>query len=77
MDSNELSGKAARPWTQVVAAKRAIRDAHLRKHEPANRDPATSILGVGADIVNVKALTNLLRSGQVSAGELIRAYIGR
>jgi hypothetical protein len=72
---NEHVCKAENPWTEVVTAKRAIRDAQIRKHQPANRESGLDTLGT--EIVEVEVLTNLLRAGQVSAEALIRAYIGR
>ncbi|KAB8209213.1 amidase signature domain-containing protein [Aspergillus parasiticus] len=75
MGSNETGAKSNRSWTEVVTAKRAIRDAQIRKHEAANRNGSFDILG--ADIADVKTLTNLLESGQVSAENMIRTYIGR
>ncbi|KAJ1706284.1 hypothetical protein NYO67_11552 [Aspergillus flavus] len=74
MGSNETGAKSNRSWTEVVTAKRAIRDAQIRKHEAANRNGSVDILG--ADIADVKTLTNLLGSGQVSAEDMIRTYIG-
>ncbi|GAT29564.1 LOW QUALITY PROTEIN: amidase [Aspergillus luchuensis] len=70
MASNETGAKTNRSWEGVVAAKRAIRDAQIRKYEGGSDIS-------GADIADVETLTNLLSSGQVSAEELIRAYIGR
>lgn len=70
MASNETGEKTNRSWEGVVAAKRAIRDAQIRKYEGGSDIS-------GADIADVETLTNLLSSGQVSAEELIRAYIGR
>ncbi|KAK6819193.1 hypothetical protein RU639_008045 [Aspergillus parasiticus] len=75
MGSNETGAKSNRSWTEVVTAKRAIRDAQIRKHEAANRNGSFDILG--ADTADVKTLTNLLESGQVSAEDMIRTYIGR
>ncbi|KAH8651267.1 amidase signature domain-containing protein [Xylariales sp. PMI_506] len=75
MASSEHPEKENRSWTEVVTAKRAIRDAHLRKYQSSNEEPSLNILRGG--IVEVEALTNLLSSGRVSAEELIRAYIGR
>ncbi|KAB8225849.1 amidase signature domain-containing protein [Aspergillus novoparasiticus] len=75
MGSNETGAKSNRSWTEVVTAKRAIRDTQIRKHEATNRNGSFDILG--ADIAEVKTLTNLLGSGQVSAEDMIRAYIGR
>lgn len=59
MGSNETGAKSNRSCTEVVTAKRAIRDAQIRKHEAANRNGSVDILG--ADIADVKTLTNLLR----------------
>lgn len=75
MDPTNKAAIEGRPWAEVVAAKRAIRDAHVGKHELVNKGSGTDTLG--ADVVDVEALLDLLRSGKVSAQELIRAYIGR
>lgn len=64
-----------RPWTVVVAAKRAIRDAQLRKYETADESLGSELCGTG--MVDVEALTTLLRSGQLSAEDVIRAFIRR
>lgn len=55
MKSNDHAAKADRPWTEVVAVKRAIRDAQLREHESANRDSGSDT--PGTDIVDADALT--------------------
>ncbi|KAJ3527321.1 hypothetical protein NM208_g9725 [Fusarium decemcellulare] len=73
MDSNEHAAKA--DWTEVVAAKRAIQDRQLQKYYTESRHLDSHSLG--AHIVDIEALTGLLRSGQASTEELIRAYIGR
>ncbi|KAK1958764.1 amidase [Colletotrichum sublineola] len=75
MTGSEHSANKHRSWTEVAAAKRAIRDAQLRKHEPTDGDSASARLGV--DVVDIEALTDLLRLGRVSAEELIHAYIAR
>ncbi|PIG85341.1 hypothetical protein AARAC_002797 [Aspergillus arachidicola] len=73
MGSNETGPKTNRSWTEVVAAKRAIRNAQIREHEAANRNGSFDIFG--ADIADVQTLTNLLGSGQVAAEDIVRAYI--
>ena len=68
--------RPSKPWTEVVAKKRAIREAQLAKYVPAaNGDPGPA--APGADLVEIEALTSLLESGQTSAENLTRAYIAR
>lgn len=67
--------KANKPWTEIVAAKRAIRDARIQKYQPENRASDLDIL-VSEDY-NAQELTDMLENGQVTAEELIRAYIIR
>ncbi|KAL8389035.1 hypothetical protein RB595_008841 [Gaeumannomyces hyphopodioides] len=75
MAYSEQTVKAKTPWADVVAAKRVIRDEQLRKHAPTSQDPDSASLG--ADLVEIEALTDLLASGKVSAEQLTRAYIAR
>ncbi|KLU89838.1 hypothetical protein MAPG_08807 [Magnaporthiopsis poae ATCC 64411] len=71
--SDQQPAKAAtKPWADVVAAKRAIRDEHVQKHSHADSDA-----NLAADVVDIETLTGLLESGKVSAEQLIRAYIAR
>lgn len=76
MTSDAHAAKADKSWAETVQAKRAIRDAHLQKHEQSSTWGSGSKT-LGANIVDVEALTNLLKSGQVSAENMIRAYIRR
>lgn len=76
MTANDDAVKPSRPWTEVVAKKRAIREAQLTQYAPAaNGDSGSATLG--ADLVEIGALTSLLESGQASAEDLTRAYIAR
>lgn len=76
MTANNDAAKPSRPWNEVVAEKRAIREAQLARHAPAaNGDSGSATLG--ADLVEIEALTSLLESGQASAEDLTRAYIAR
>ncbi|KAH7028921.1 amidase [Microdochium trichocladiopsis] len=71
------SNKApARPWTDVVQAKRAERDALVAKHHAGNA--GTDLLSSGGDpIVNVEQVTSLLAAGDITAEQLTRVYIAR
>ncbi|EFQ25711.1 amidase [Colletotrichum graminicola M1.001] len=75
MIGSEHPADKAWSWTEVAAAKRAARDAQLGKYELT--DGVSSSATLGADEVDIETLMDLLRSGQVSAEELIRAYIER
>ncbi|GKU10381.1 amidase [Fusarium langsethiae] len=74
MPSKEDVSNTPRPWTEVVATKRAIRDAHLQKYHP---DAKLGLNALGAEIVDVQDITNLLETNQISACDLIHAYIAR
>ncbi|KXJ87175.1 amidase [Microdochium bolleyi] len=63
-DDPSATAAVDRPWSEIVASKRAIREDLLREHSSTVSDSASSD-ATGADIVDV------------SAKELIRAYIGR
>ncbi|CZS75197.1 unnamed protein product [Fusarium graminearum] len=71
--SNEAVSGPKTPWTEVVAAKRAAREALLEKHRP----DGDLKFSVGADIVDVHDIINLLQTKQVSAVDLIRGFISR
>ncbi|KAL4731013.1 hypothetical protein ACLX1H_003055 [Fusarium chlamydosporum] len=70
MPSNQDISPIPVSWERVAADKRAIRDAHIEKHQYALKldafDPET------LDIDNVIAL---LQTGQISAHDLTCAYI--
>ncbi|KAK1993219.1 amidase [Colletotrichum falcatum] len=76
MTETEKRADEQRPWTEVAAVKRAARDAQVRKHESTDVASASAAT-LGADVVDIETLTDLLRSGQVSAEGLIRAYVAR
>lgn len=61
-----------KPWAEVAAAKRAVRDEHVKKHANVYKDAS-----LAADVVDIETLTDLLGSGKASAEQLIRAYIAR
>lgn len=69
------STKDQRPWEEVAAAKRAIRDGEVAKHHVAFKNFKTSAHIM--DIGDVSSLTKLLECGSVSAEEVITAYIQR
>ncbi|KAI6762247.1 hypothetical protein HG531_002800 [Fusarium graminearum] len=61
------------PWTEVVSAKRATREALLERHRP----DGDSGLSVSTEIVDVQDIINLLETKHVSALDLIRGFIAR
>ncbi|KAJ4137149.1 Acetamidase [Fusarium equiseti] len=66
--------KPQKPWTEVVAAKRGIRDAIVQEHRP---DINSQLTPLGSNAVDIQAIINLLQAKQVSALDLIRNYIAR
>ncbi|QPC65778.1 hypothetical protein HYE67_008009 [Fusarium culmorum] len=73
MVSEEAISGSQRPWTEIVAAKRATREALLEKHRPdGDLKPSA-----GAEIVDIQDIINLLETKQVSAVDLIRGFIAR
>jgi hypothetical protein len=60
-------------WTEVVETKRAIRSQHIEKHrhDVENSENDARITGNP----DISALTQLLESKQVSAEDIITAYI--
>lgn len=72
---HEEAPHSAVAWTEVVKAKRAIRDQQTESYEDAIKcSPATNKITAIAD---VETLTQLLRSGAVSAEEVVASYIER
>jgi hypothetical protein len=79
----EPSTMAAKPelmptktaWTDVVAAKRAIRNEHIERHRStfANSPLAAKIL----DIADIDSLIQLLEGGEASAEDVVKAYIAK
>lgn len=60
-------------WTDVVAAKRATRDELVKKHlARSNVSPLAANI---AKIDNIRALTQLLEKGEVSAEDVMSVYI--
>ncbi|EXJ83636.1 hypothetical protein A1O1_07260 [Capronia coronata CBS 617.96] len=64
-----------RPWTEVAAAKRAEREAHLKNHSRCRIDPSAHAQITQID--NVAALTDLLEKGSISAEDVVVAYIDK
>ena len=64
-----------RSWSDVVAAKRAQRDALMYSHRITESGPAldTAI----TDITDVSELRHLLQTRQVSAEDVVHAYINK
>lgn len=60
-------------WTDVVAKKQAIRDEHIQKHHTDS--VGSSLIARITNIKDVDSLTNLIEKGEVSAEEIVRAYI--
>jgi hypothetical protein len=67
--------KPRRPWAEIVATKRSIREDTLHKYQPEREYSRENTLG--EKLVDINDITTLLETGQVSALELIRTYIGR
>lgn len=73
VDSEIMAPKSA--WTEVVAAKRAIRDRHIEEHRSMsmNSSPTAKITKVS----DIDSLTRLIESGDVSAEDVVKAYIAK
>lgn len=73
VNSETMAPKSA--WTEVVAAKRAIRDKHIEEHRSTsvNSSPAAKI----TKISDIDSLTRLIESGDVSAEDVVKAYIAK
>ena len=61
------------PWTEVVEAKRAIRTKHIEKHQRKIED--SEIYAKVTGIADISSLTQLLESNEVSAEDIVTAYI--
>ncbi len=83
-------GSITKPsWEEVVAAKRAIREAAIQKHLPKTSldniiSPGEAILPFSSakvknitDIKELKELQEKLATGELTAVEVISAYIER
>jgi hypothetical protein len=74
MISQDITSGPKRPWTEAVAAKRAIQDAHLEKHRPS---PTSTLSDLGTDTIDVQDIISLLETKKISALDLIRGFIAR
>lgn len=81
MDSKLSSDHTpARPWREVVQAKRAEREVHISKHEADSSSAAKAVDLLspgGTPIVSVQQVTDLLAKGDITAEDLTRAYIAK
>jgi len=64
-----------RPWTEIAEAKRAERQARIDDHAQRPVDPNAQAQITQID--SVEALTKLLESGQISAEDVVAAYIDK
>ena len=60
-----------RPWREVVATKRAIRDAQIKEQQP-NLDARDDRI---TDIAEVEQLARLIETRELSAEAVVKAYI--
>jgi hypothetical protein len=60
-------------WSDVVAKKQAIRNEHIKKHHIDSVE--SSLIARITDIKDVDSLTLLIEKGEISAEEIVRAYI--
>jgi hypothetical protein len=60
-------------WTDVVASKRTIRNEHIQKYLVTPLD--SSLIARITNIEDVDLLTPLIENGDISAEEIVRAYI--
>lgn len=74
MSSAEDMSIPQKPWTEVVATKRGIRDAILQEHRP---DANLQLISLEPDAIDIQSIINLFQTKQVSAFDLIRSYIAR
>jgi len=73
MATNQVASVPKTTWTDVVAAKQSIRNEQVKKHATNSMD--SSLITKITDIDNVEALTLLLEKEELSAEEVVRAYI--
>jgi len=62
-------------WTDVVARKQTIRNEHVKEHLNTAVDP--SVIARITDIKDVDSLTLLIEKGEISAEDIVRAYIAK
>lgn len=60
-------------WTEVVARKQMIRSEHIKKHIVACVD--SSLVSRITNIKDIDSLTLFIEKGEISAEEIVRAYI--
>lgn len=60
-------------WTEVVARKQTIRSEHIKKHIVASVD--SSLVSRITNIKDIDSLTLFIEKGEISAEEIVRAYI--
>ena len=60
-------------WTDVVARKQTIRNEHIEKHSVASVD--SSLVARITNIEDIDSLTLLIKKGETSAEEIVRAHI--
>jgi hypothetical protein len=62
-------------WTDVVARKQTIRNEHIKKHIITSVEP--SVIARITDIKDVDSFTLLIEKGEISAQDIVRAYIAK
>jgi hypothetical protein len=73
MLTQEEPVRSKTPWTDIVEAKRAIRSQHIKTHR---QDTGNSEIGDKITrISDISALMQLLESREVSAEDIVTAYI--
>lgn len=60
-------------WTDVVAKKQAMRNGHIKKHLINSVD--SSLIARITNIKDVDSLTFLIEKAELSAEEIVKAYI--
>jgi hypothetical protein len=73
MSTQEDPIRAKLPWTEIVETKRAIRSQHIEKHRHDVEHSENDARITGNP--DISALTKLLESKQVSAEDIVTAYI--
>ncbi|KAH7000845.1 amidase [Macrophomina phaseolina] len=69
----EQSSTMRTPWTEIVEAKRSVRDAQVEKHRHRSKNIHRDTRST--DVADVQVLTESIQRGEVSAEDIVRAYI--
>jgi hypothetical protein len=75
MSANQESTAPKSAWTEVVAAKQRTRNEHVKKY--LNTPVDSTLFSTITHLDDVDSLMLLLEKGEISAEEIVRAYISK